>query len=187
MSGQLVGEVIAARQKLQARGMSVRGFHALIAIAEKCHTQNRQASVPWSHIRNGLYGASKRTAQRAVHDLQAAGVVCVLKPGFGNQHGRTFAPIYEIAPLTDSDTQVSSSKKVDDDKPEVDDDNPDSGSRQTGHGSRHPGVVSLTFLLTGLLTFLLTRESRAHAARDYPTVGSPQQTSSRRCAPTTPT
>jgi hypothetical protein len=63
------------------------------------------------------------------------------------------APIYQIAPLADSDTQVTRpheldddtqvtpSKKVDDDKPKVDDDKPGGGSRQTGHGWRHPGVV----------------------------------------------
>lgn len=34
MSGQLVGEVIAASPTFQKRGLSERGFHALIAIAE---------------------------------------------------------------------------------------------------------------------------------------------------------
>jgi hypothetical protein len=83
MSGAIVGEVIAARPTLQARGLSERGFHALIAIAEKCHTQTRQGSVRWDHIRDGLYGASKRTAQRAVQDLTTAGVLRVVKSGFG--------------------------------------------------------------------------------------------------------
>ncbi len=97
MSGQLVGEVIATSPTFQKRGLSERGFHALIAIAEKCHTQTRQGSVRWDHIRDCLYGASRRTAQRAVHDLLTAGVLEIVKPGFGNQYGRTCAPIYQIA------------------------------------------------------------------------------------------
>ncbi|MGH3637330.1 MAG: hypothetical protein ACRDTS_25240, partial [Mycobacterium sp.] len=47
MSGQLVGEVLAASGAFRAAGLSERGFHALVAIAEKCHTQSRQGSVPW--------------------------------------------------------------------------------------------------------------------------------------------
>ena len=93
----------------------------------KCHTQTRQRSVRWDHIRVRLYGASRRTAQRAVHDLLTAGVLEIVKPGFGNQYGPTCAPIYQIAPLVDNDTWVAQSNKVDDDKP--------------GSGSRHPGVV----------------------------------------------
>jgi hypothetical protein len=134
MSGQLVGEVIATSPTFQKRGLSERGFHALIAIAEKCHTQTRQGSVRWDHIRDCLYGASRRTAQRAVHDLLTAGVLEIVKPGFGNQYGRTCAPIYQIAPLVDNDTWVAQSNKVDDDKSKVHDDKP-------GSGSRHPGVV----------------------------------------------
>lgn len=110
MSGQLVGDVIAAAGHLRERGLSERGFYALIAIAEKCRdTKSRQASVNWNHIRAGLYGASKRTAERAVQDLKTAGIVVVLKPGFNNNHGRSCAPVYRIAPLTDADSQVSQS------------------------------------------------------------------------------
>ena len=127
MSGQLVGEVIAASPTFQKRGLSERGFHALIAIAEKCLTQTRQGSVRWDHIRDCLYGASRRTAQRAVHHLLTAGVLEIVNPGFGNQYGRTCAPIYQIAPLVDNDTYLAQSNKMDDDKP--------------GSGSRHPGVV----------------------------------------------
>lgn len=83
MSGQLVGEVIAASPTFLKRGLSERGFHALIAIAEKCHTQTRQGSVGWDHIRDCLSGASRRTAQRAVHDLLTASVLEIVKPGFG--------------------------------------------------------------------------------------------------------
>ena len=146
MSGQLVGEVIAASPTFLKRGLSERGFHALIAIAEKCHTQTRQGSVGWDHIRDCLYGASRRTAQRAVHDLLTAGVLEIVKPGFGNQYGRTCAPIYQIAPLVDNDTWVAQSNKVDDDTQmsrsnEVDDDKSKVHDDKPGSGSRHPGVV----------------------------------------------
>lgn len=83
MSGQLVGEVIGAVDALRARGLSERGFHALIAIADKA-SGDRTASVRWDHLRAGLYGASKRTAQRAVEDLLAVEVVRIVKVGFRN-------------------------------------------------------------------------------------------------------
>ena len=107
MSGQLVGEVIAASAALQKRGLSQRGFHALIAIAEKCHTQTRQGSVRWDHICDCIYGASLSTAQRAVKDLKSAGAIRVVKRGFNNQHGRICAPIYQIEPLGDTSSGVS--------------------------------------------------------------------------------
>ena len=108
MSGQLVGEVIAAVEELKARGITERGFMALIAIAEKCHYETRQGSVRWAWIQAGLFGASKRTAERAVAELRAAAVIHVLAIGFGNRY-RARAPIYSIAPLLDTDTTVSSS------------------------------------------------------------------------------
>ncbi len=134
MSGQLVGEVLAASEAFKAAGLSERGFHALLAIAEKCHTETRQGSVPWKHVCAGLYGGSKRTAERAVQDLKTFGAVRVVKPGFNNNHGRSCAPIYEIQPLTDTDTQVAGSPPTDTDK---------TGDRyrQTGDRYRHPGVV----------------------------------------------
>ena len=104
-----MGEVIAAASDLQARGLSERGFYALIAIAEKSHAATRQASVPWSHIRAGLFGKSLPTAKRAVGDLKAAGVLKVIRRGFDNHAGRVCAPIYEIRPLTERITQVSQS------------------------------------------------------------------------------
>ncbi|AHC28021.1 hypothetical protein TS71_23035 [Mycolicibacterium neoaurum] len=109
MSGQLVGEVIAASDSLRARGLSERGFHALIAIAEKAGTESRQGSVRWDHIRAVLYGASQRTAERAIADLKNAGLIRVVRVGFNNNHGRAAAPIYEIQQTTDSATQVSAS------------------------------------------------------------------------------
>jgi len=147
MSGQLVGDVFKASQHLRERGLSERGFHALIAIAEKCRdTKSRQASVNWNHIRAGLYGASKRTAERAVQDLKTAGIVVVLKPGFNNNHGRSCAPVYWIAPLTDADSQVSQSVTGDTDSQVsasgvTDTDKPSTDTDKPGGRSRHLGVV----------------------------------------------
>lgn len=144
-----MGEVLAASDRLRERGLSERGFHALIAIAEKALTDTRQGSVRWDHIRAALYGASLRTAERAVQDLKRAGVVTVVRPGFNNNHGRAAAPIYEIQALTDpatmgdgiapvdnstdSDTQVAESVGGDPAKP-------GGRSRQIGDRSRHSGV-----------------------------------------------
>jgi hypothetical protein len=155
MSGQLVGEVIAASHALHTRGLSERGFHALIAIAEKCHTQTRQGSVRWEHICDGLYGASKRTAERAVQDLKTVGALRVIKPGFGNQHGRMCAPLYQIEPLLDTDTQVTRSHELDTDNPDVDTDKP-------GGGYRHPGVV-LDGSIDGSIDGSTDGGARAHA------------------------
>jgi hypothetical protein len=109
VSGELVGEVIAAASDLKVRGLSERGFHALIAIAEKCQAQTRQGSVRWDHIRAGLFGASLATAKRAVVDLKSAGVIRLVKRGFDNHAGRACAPIYEIQPLGERVTQVNQS------------------------------------------------------------------------------
>lgn len=92
MSGQLVGEVIAASNTLRARGVSERGFQALIAIAEKANTKTRQASVRWDHIRDVQYGTSLSTAKRAVKELLDAGYVRKIQRGFNNQQGRSAAP-----------------------------------------------------------------------------------------------
>jgi hypothetical protein len=112
MSGQLVGEVLDAAEVLRARGLSERGFHALVAIAEKCHHVTRQGSVPWKHISAGLYGASLPTAKRAVADLKRAGVLRTVKRGFNNQCGRICAPIYEIQLLTERITHVIQSPQT---------------------------------------------------------------------------
>jgi hypothetical protein len=156
MSGQLVGEVIDAATALKACGLSERGYHALVAIAEKSNARTRQGSVRWDHIRAGLYGASKRTAVRAVEDLKNAGVLRVVKPGFNNNHGRSCAPIYEIAPLTDCDTQVTQSPGTDCDK---------SGGRlrQNDDRLRHLGVV-----LDGSIDGSIDGGTRASAAPPPP-------------------
>lgn len=109
MSGQLVGEVLAASDSLRARGLSERGFHALVAIAEKAQTESRQGSVRWDHIRAGLYGASLSTAKRAIADLKSVGAIRIIRRGFDNQNGRVCAPIYEVSKLTEQVTQVTHS------------------------------------------------------------------------------
>jgi len=96
VSGQLVGEVIAAVPELDARGISRAGFMALVGIAEKCHDpEDRQASVPLSWIQNSLYGASESTARRAIKELVGADLLEVVKPGFRNRFGWR-APVYRI-------------------------------------------------------------------------------------------
>lgn len=99
MSGQLVGEVIDASETLRTRGVSGRGFQALIAIAEKANTGTRQASVRWAHIQAVQYGTSLSTAKRAVKELEDAGYVRKVKRGFNNQQGRSAAPVYELSTM----------------------------------------------------------------------------------------
>lgn len=145
MSGQLVGDVLAAADRLRERGLTERGFYALIAIADRASASDRTASVRWDHVRAGLYGASKRTAQRAVDDLIEFGAIRIVKVGFKNQRASR-APIYQILPLVDDDTRLSSSVTEDRDSQvsrssRVDDDKSASGSRQIESGSRHLGVL----------------------------------------------
>jgi hypothetical protein len=142
MSGRLVGEVIALSEQLRERGLSQRAFYALIAIAEKAHTETRQGSVRWDHIRAALYGASKRTAERAIRELTKAGIV-VAKPGYKNAHGSR-APTYTIQQLADTDTQMSESTGSDTDTQVSESTGSDTdkarvGYRQHAHGYRHPG------------------------------------------------
>ena len=99
VSGQLVGEVIAASETLRARGLSERGFQALIAIAEKANTNTRQASVRWAHIQAVQYGTSLSTAKRAIKELEGAGYVRKVKRGFNNQQGRSAARVYELSTM----------------------------------------------------------------------------------------
>ena len=116
MSGKIVGEVLDASARLKESGLPERAYHALVAIAEKCHTDTRQGSVRWDHIRAGLYGSSKRTAERAVAELKNAGLVTVVRVGFNNNRGRACAPIYAISTLTDTDTAMTQSVGSDTDR-----------------------------------------------------------------------
>jgi predicted transcriptional regulator len=81
----------------------------LLAIAEKASASDRTASVRWDHIRSGLYGASRRTAERAVQELLQAGLIRIAKSGFKNQYGQSRAPLYEILRISDSAIQVAES------------------------------------------------------------------------------
>jgi hypothetical protein len=108
VSGQIVGEVIAAAEILRSRGLSPSGFYALIAIAEKAQTDTRQGSVRWDHIRAGLYGKSRRTAERDVQDLRDLKIIDLVAAGYKNGH-QSRAPKYEIRPIADSDIQVAES------------------------------------------------------------------------------
>ncbi|WP_111510931.1 hypothetical protein [Mycobacterium kyogaense] len=150
MSGQLVGEVLAASDSLRERGLSDVGFHALIAIAEKANTFTRQASVRWDHIRAGLFGKSQRTAERAIQDLKRSKLIVVVRPGFNTNHGRAAAPIYEILPLTDPATQTAESVRGDTDTQMAvsvggDTAKPEGRYRQIGDRSRHPdGVLDVS-------------------------------------------
>lgn len=138
MSGALVGEVIHAAAALKKKGLSETAFHALIAIADKCHHTSRQGSVPWSHICAGIYGRKdfpvKRTAERAVSELKEAGLLRVVRSGFNNNYGRVCAPVYKILFPPDSDIQVSRSPRTDTDKAGTDTD-------KTGDRYRHLDVV----------------------------------------------
>lgn len=166
MSGQIVGEVLAASSALRAGGLSERGFHALVAIAEKAGTDTREASVPWTHISAGLYGASKRTAERAVHDLKRGNLITVVRPGFDNGQGRACAPIYRVHRVTDTDTQVSASANCDTDtrvsvSVDTDTDKPDTDTDKPGDRYRHSGVV-----LNGSLNGSPNREPACSFCRD---------------------
>lgn len=109
MSGKLVGEVMDAAPALKSRGLSRTGFVALLAIAEKCHHETREGSVRWDHIRQVLYGVTKRTAQRAVTELRTLTLVELVSAGYGNRYGGR-APVYRIPPVLDDDTAMSLSE-----------------------------------------------------------------------------
>jgi hypothetical protein len=100
MSGQLVGEVIAASTQLRAGGLSRNGFLALIAIAEKCHHQTRQATVRRSWIQAAIYcGNSTRTAERAVRELTDNGLIHVVKRGYKAPNQKSLSTMYELGKL----------------------------------------------------------------------------------------
>jgi hypothetical protein len=156
VSGQLVGDVYAASPRLREGGLSKNGFLALLAIAEKCHCATRQGSVRWDHICDGLYGASKRTAKRAVRELRQAELIEVVKPGWANQHGESKAPIYElrIGPLVARSSKLDGAKsELDGAKSELDgatlggpldgsiDGSIDGGSRARTHEPPNPAAV----------------------------------------------
>jgi hypothetical protein len=99
MSGQLVGEVLDAAEAGQLDGLSRAAFHALLAIAERCHHDTRQGSVRRSRIQAAIYtNNGYRTASRAIRELKDAGIIRIVKRGY-KSHGRVAAPIYELTVL----------------------------------------------------------------------------------------
>jgi hypothetical protein len=172
MSGQLVGEVIAASPALRQNGLSKNGFLALIAIAEKCIVRTRQGSVNWDHIRDGLYGVSKRTAVRAVRELKEAELIRVAAPGWANQHGQGAAPIYQMR----IPTLMSSSSELDDDKSEVDDDKSEvDDDKSELDDDRHPPLTCDAPTLDGSIDGSIDGgRARTRANRPDPTVPDPR-------------
>jgi hypothetical protein len=94
MSGQLVGEVLDAAEAGHLDGLSQGDLLALVAIAEKCGTENRQGSVRIGRIQAAM-GKSKRTAVRALERLKQRGHIHVVKRGF-KSHGVARASIYGL-------------------------------------------------------------------------------------------
>lgn len=181
MSGKLVGEVLDASARLQESGLPERAFHALVALAEKCHTDTRQGSVRWDHIRAGLYGASLSTAKRAVRDLKTAGLVTVIKRGFDNHHGNACAPIYRVEPLSERVTQVNQSlqdERVTQVTQSVGGERVNSGgpTGQIDGRTGHPGDP-----LDGSLDGSLDGGVPATAAPATPTTSIPEEGPSRKC------
>ncbi|MDA4110179.1 hypothetical protein [Mycolicibacterium holsaticum] len=97
MSGQLVGEVLDARTGHLADLTQAQTL-ALVAIAEKCHTDSRQGSVRLAHVQAAI-GKSPRTAVRTLEQLKDRGLIRVVKRGY-KSHGVARANIYELLALT---------------------------------------------------------------------------------------
>lgn len=96
MSGQLVGEVLAARAEHLADLTQAQTL-ALVAIAEKCHAESREGSVRVSHIQ-AVIGKSRRTAVRTLEQLKGRGLIRVVKRGY-KSHGVARASIYGLSVL----------------------------------------------------------------------------------------
>jgi len=94
MSGKLVGEVLDAIESGAIGLVPPNQRWALVAIAEKCHTNTRQGSVRFDRIK-AVVGKSTRTTRRALAELKDAGLIRVVKPGF-KAHGKAMSPIYEL-------------------------------------------------------------------------------------------
>lgn len=98
MSGQLVGEVLAAMEpggRLEFLTPTER--LALIAIAEKCHHISRQGSVRIGRIQAAV-GKSESTTRRTLRKLRDAKLIDVVKRGY-KAHGVAAASIYELSEL----------------------------------------------------------------------------------------
>jgi len=96
VSGQLVGEVIAARRGVLAY-LSQAQTLALIAIANRCDTATRQHWVAYPEIMAAV-GCSRRTAERTIAALKKDGWIEVVQRGY-NTHGVVRSPVYRLAEL----------------------------------------------------------------------------------------
>jgi hypothetical protein len=100
MSGQLVGEVLDAAEAGLLDGLSPAAFHALLAIAERCHHITRQGTVHKPRIQAAIHAHnSSRTADRAIRALKDAGRIRIVKRGYKAPNGATAPPIYELLTL----------------------------------------------------------------------------------------
>jgi len=95
VSGRLVGEVIDAAERLYAAGLSRSAVLALAPIAEGCREESRMGTAPHARIAAWL-GRSERTAERAVQELLAAGVVVLVQRGGGREKAKNR---YYLPPL----------------------------------------------------------------------------------------
>jgi hypothetical protein len=100
MSGQLVGEVLDAAEAGLLNGLSPPAFHALLAIAERCHHITRQGTVHKPRIQAAIHTHnSSRTADRAIRALKDAGRIRIVKRGYKAPNGASAPPIYELLTL----------------------------------------------------------------------------------------
>jgi hypothetical protein len=95
VSGQLVGEVIAARAGCLAP-LSQGETLALIAIATRCKADTRQGWVTYAEIM-ATVGCSERTAQRIIAKLKKRGCIAVVKRGYKAPGQPARAPVYRVA------------------------------------------------------------------------------------------
>ncbi|MED5814482.1 hypothetical protein VST63_19165 [Mycolicibacterium sp. 050232] len=175
MSGKLVGAVYTASPRLRAQGLSRNAFLALLAIAEKCHHETGQGCIRWDHICDGLYGASKSTAKRAVRELRGAGLIDVVQPGWANQHEAGHAPIYVlrmVPPLTPSTTPritppVTPSTELDRVRTDLD------GVKSDLDRTKHPPLTSGDPTLDGSIDGSIDGGGRAGARNAQPPSRSP--------------
>lgn len=113
VSGKLVGEVLTGRERGHLGDLTQGQVLALVAIAEKCHTDSRQASVRMAYIQAAM-GQSRRSAERAIHVLKTRQLITVVKRGY-KTHGTGHAPIYrlELPPPTTAETESDASATLD--------------------------------------------------------------------------
>jgi hypothetical protein len=96
MSGQLVGEVLAARADYLA-DLTPAQTLALVAIANRCAPATRQCWIANAEIQT-VIGQSQRTTERTLGLMRERGVIRMVKRGY-KTHGVTRAPVYELALL----------------------------------------------------------------------------------------